>query len=78
MPQCDYCEVSFDNEDAYLTHLGTKHSEELGRIDRRRVADHGSLEIDDETPPPLMGYVFIALVMLFSVAMVAYIIFVGP
>ena len=77
MPECEYCEESFEDEDAYLSHLGAEHSDRLGRIDRRRVADHGSLEVAEETPTPVMGYVFIGLVMAFSVAMVAYIIFVG-
>jgi hypothetical protein len=42
MPECDYCGESFDDEDAYLDHLGSAHEGELGRIDRRRVADHQS------------------------------------
>ena len=37
MPECKYCEASFEDEDAYLTHLETEHSDELGPIDRRRI-----------------------------------------
>ena len=39
MPDCDYCEESFADEDAYLDHLADVHEGELGAIDRRRVAD---------------------------------------
>lgn len=40
MPDCEYCEASFDDEDAYLGHLGDEHADELGPIDSRRVAAH--------------------------------------
>lgn len=39
MAECDYCGKSFENETALLTHLGEEHEGELGRIDRRRVAE---------------------------------------
>ena len=37
MPECNYCTESFDDEEAYLTHLSNEHADELGPIDRRRV-----------------------------------------
>lgn len=37
MPQCSYCGEEFADEDAYLRHLRETHTEELGRIDKRRV-----------------------------------------
>lgn len=37
--ECDYCEASFDDEEAYLRHLRDEHSDELGRIEQRRVAN---------------------------------------
>jgi hypothetical protein len=40
MVECDYCGQSFDDNDAYLGHLADEHRGELGRIDRRRVADY--------------------------------------
>jgi hypothetical protein len=40
MPECDYCEASFGDEDAYLDHLAAEHEGELGAIDRRRVEAH--------------------------------------
>ncbi|MFC7018356.1 MULTISPECIES: DUF3105 domain-containing protein [Haloarcula] len=50
MVDCDYCAASFEDEDDYLDHLAAEHEEELGSIDRRRVAQHTS---DDESGPPL-------------------------
>lgn len=44
MADCEYCDASFDSEDAYLDHLDAEHSEELGRIDRRRVESRSSDE----------------------------------
>lgn len=41
MPDCNYCEESFDDEEAYLEHLHADHDEsELSRIDSRRVEQH--------------------------------------
>lgn len=37
MPDCDYCDAAFDEEQAYLEHLAEAHWGELGAIDRRRV-----------------------------------------
>lgn len=37
MPDCTYCEESFETESAYLDHLAAAHDGELSRIDRRRV-----------------------------------------
>lgn len=37
MPECGYCEASFDDGDAYTAHLEADHADELGPIDRRRV-----------------------------------------
>ncbi len=42
MEDCEYCSDAFDDEDAYLDHLAAEHEGELGRIDRRRVADRDS------------------------------------
>jgi len=39
MPECRYCEASFDDEEAYATHLEAEHADELGPIDRRLVGD---------------------------------------
>lgn len=44
MTDCNYCDASFDDEDAYHAHLRDAHEGELGPIDRRRagLADGGS------------------------------------
>jgi hypothetical protein len=63
MPECDYCGASFKEEDAYLTHLGDDHGDELGRIDRRRVEQHQRDEstVDIPTGPAvLVGIILVA------------------
>lgn len=68
MPDCDYCDRSFPDQDAYLGHLADDHEGELGRIDRRRVeanqADGG------RDVPPVVYYAAggIVLFLLSSVA----------
>lgn len=42
MVECDYCGDGFEGEEAYLDHLETAHADELGAIDRRRVASRGA------------------------------------
>lgn len=37
MPECRYCDASFDDDEAYLEHLQETHPDELGPIDRRRL-----------------------------------------
>ncbi|RQG86931.1 hypothetical protein EA462_14835 [Natrarchaeobius halalkaliphilus] len=51
MPDCDYCDASFTDEEAYLDHLASEHAADLGRIDRRRVERRGSLEGDGGSSP---------------------------
>ncbi|RQH01202.1 hypothetical protein [Natrarchaeobius oligotrophus] len=51
MPDCDYCDASFTDEGAYLDHLASEHADDLGRIDRRRVEQRGSLESDGGGSP---------------------------
>jgi len=76
MPECDYCEATFDGEEAYLRHLGADHEEQLGRIEQRRVA-----ELEGEgtgtgvgssvpTGPAVLGFVFLVAALL-----VGYVIF---
>lgn len=69
MPDCGYCDESFADEASYHEHLRTDHADELGPIDRRRVAsdgDGGGLP----TGPLALGLVLVA-----SAAVVGYIIF---
>lgn len=46
MPDCEYCNTTFQNEEPYLEHLRDQHYKELGRIDRSRV---DRLETDEGT-----------------------------
>ncbi len=68
MPECDYCGEPFDGEDAYLAHLRAAHIDELGPIDRRRVAPEPSGGLP--TGPLAIGVVVLA-----SAAVVAYVSF---
>ncbi|PSQ15149.1 hypothetical protein BRD00_15480 [Halobacteriales archaeon QS_8_69_26] len=62
MHECDYCDAEFDDEDAYLDHLGDEHEGELGLIDRRRV------EGKDDEGGIAAGPIVIALVLGISIA----------
>lgn len=69
MPDCGYCDESFDDEASYHDHLRSEHADELGPIDRRRVSsesDGGGLP----TGPLALGLVLVA-----SAAVVGYVIF---
>lgn len=68
MPDCDYCEASFDDEAAYLDHLREVHADELGPIDQRRMATESSRSLPT-------GPLAIALVLLAAAAVVGYVIF---
>lgn len=68
MPDCGYCDESFDEEAAYHDHLRAVHADELGPIDRRRIADDSGGGLP--TGPLALG-----LVLLVSAAVVGYVIF---
>lgn len=68
MPDCGYCDESFDDEAAYLDHLREAHADELGPIDRRRVSPEGGGGLP--TGPLALGLVLVA-----SAAIVGYVIF---
>lgn len=71
MDECDYCGETFEDEDAYLRHLGAEHEAELGRIEQRRVAavsDDGGVSIPPG--PAILGGVF-----LLAIVIVVYVIF---
>jgi len=73
MPDCDYCGDSFDDETAYLRHLGDEHEGELGAIDRRRVEE----ELDDGESKRPTGPLVLGLVLFAAVLVVVYVVFVG-
>lgn len=74
MPDCDYCESAFDDEEAYLEHLQAEHEGELGRIDRRRIEDAGGTESGGGLPT---GPVVLGLILLAAVVVVAYTVAIG-
>jgi hypothetical protein len=72
MPDCNYCEESFSDEDAYLEHLAEAHDEdELSRIDQRRVGQHTG---DGDSDLPIGPIVLVGLI-LFTAAVIAYVAF---
>jgi len=72
MVDCDYCDASFDSEDAYLDHLGAAHEGELGSIDRRRVEEHTGGDAADSSIP--LGPAILVGVIGFSLAIVVYVV----
>lgn len=69
MPECDYCEAGFGDEEAYLEHLRDAHEGELSRLEQRRVEDLGPAE-DDGLP---MGPLILGFVIALSIGVVIYI-----
>lgn len=67
MEQCDYCGEEFPDEQSYLDHLRSDHMDELGPIDRRRVAPPGSDESRDWFlyVTPVAGVALVGLVLYF-------------
>jgi hypothetical protein len=71
MPDCNYCDRSFDSEEEYHEHLASEHEGELSRIDRRRV---DGVESDDGGGIPTGPAVLIGVIG-FAVAMVVWVVF---
>jgi len=68
MPDCDYCDGSFEDQDAYLEHLAAEHDGERARIDRRRVE---SYHADQGREIPRTVYYAVGGIALFLVSSVA-------
>ena len=62
MPECNYCDERFPDEDAHLAHLRDAHVGELSRIDRRRVESFESSE--DGSRTVVYGAVAVVLLLL--------------
>jgi len=74
MPDCNYCDASFDDEGSYLDHLHADHDEsELSRIDRRRVEDHTGGGDDEGFP---VGPVIIGGLIVLAFGIIAYVVLV--
>lgn len=71
MVDCDYCDASFESEDAYLDHLGDAHEGELGSIDQRRVDEHDGGSSGSSIPT---GPAILVGVIGFSLAIVVYVV----
>lgn len=69
MRSCEYCDDGFDDEQAYLRHLGDEHRDELGPIEERRVS-----EIESDDGRDVVVYAS-AMGMLAIVGVVAYLVF---
>lgn len=68
MPECRYCDASFDDEATYRDHLREAHEGELGPIDRRRAATAPSASLP-------VGPLAIAVVVLAAAGVVGYVVF---
>ena len=71
MGRCDHCDETFETETAEIRHLREEHGDELGSIDRRRVA---SLDSGDATNPVVYAAGVGGLAL---VALVVYLVFFG-
>lgn len=74
MPDCDYCEESFGDEQSYLEHLRADHEGELGTIDKRRVEEEFESGGEGGLPtgPLVLGVTLVA-----AVGLVAFIVFIA-
>jgi hypothetical protein len=73
MPDCDYCEESFADEDDYLAHLAADHEGDLSAIDQRRVE---SVSDDSGFDVPVGPLVLVGF-LIFAAASVAWVVFFG-
>jgi len=72
MPDCNYCDRSFDVEDRYHEHLAAEHEGELSRIDRRRIGTDGDEKSGFPTGPVvLVGVIGIGIVLVGYIVVLA-------
>lgn len=76
MVECEYCGDTFESEEAHLEHLGAAHGDELGPIDKRRVAAANS-DSGDESGLPLTGLLGGAAVLVLAVIVIWFLFFSG-
>jgi hypothetical protein len=76
MPECRYCDSSFEDDDAYAAHLESEHEDELGPIDRRRLGV-GTESTDDESDGNA-GVIVLGALLLFAVGLVGLIVAMSP
>lgn len=64
MPDCTYCSESFADEDRYLDHLAAEHQDELGRIDRHRLENAGTIQTTERGSPIIVYGLALAMGLL--------------
>ncbi len=57
MPDCEYCDASFDGETEYVEHLAEVHDGELSTIDQRRVQQHTTTDSEGRSVGTYVGVV---------------------
>ncbi|MFC6951826.1 hypothetical protein [Halorubellus litoreus] len=63
MTDCEHCSESFEDEAAYLRHLGDEHPGEMGPIERRRLDELGGGDGGPSTPLLVAGIAVGALLL---------------
>ncbi|WP_227132113.1 hypothetical protein [Halorubellus salinus] len=63
MTDCEHCSETFEDEAAYLRHLGDEHPGEMGPIERRRLDELGGGESGPSTPLLVAGIAVGALLL---------------
>jgi hypothetical protein len=73
VPDCRHCDAAFEDDDAYAAHLEAEHADELGAIDRRRIAAHAeSNERSSPVAPLVIGIVVLGGVAVLVAAWLAF------
>ena len=63
MTDCEHCSETFEDDAAYLRHLGDEHPDEMGPIERRRLDELGGGESGPSTPLLVAGIAVGALLL---------------
>jgi len=76
MESCSHCEETFEEEDAYLSHLASEHGDDLTALEQRKVeAGNTSVSKAVSDRLPSGGILVLVVILLFSAALVAFVSF---
>jgi hypothetical protein len=77
METCGHCGETFEDDDAYLSHLATAHEDDLTRLEQRKVeaSSAGSVSSGLADRLPSSGFLVLVVILLFSAALVAFVSF---
>jgi hypothetical protein len=76
MESCGHCDETFEDEDAYLSHLAAEHEADLTALERRKVeATNTSVSKSLSDRMPSGGFLVLLVIILFSAALVALVSF---